>query len=361
LLVTRGTLDDRGSIEAADKSGMLSLAAGLGRQLSAGYAAGVEAAGEVPEGGPFDSIVVCGMGGSGVAGDVVRSLYSNELSIPVVSLKGYVLPAFVGVRGQTCSLVLAVSYSGDTEETLALYEQARNRGATVVTISSGGELAARSMAHAVRHVSVPNDVPTPRVALGYLSGAALGVLQSLGLVASPRRDVERTAELLSDLAERLGPERALSDNEAKALALWLAGRIPVVWGSEGLAEGAVLRWKNQLNENAKVPAFASLLPELDHNEIEGWRPGAGLPFGLVVLRHGAEDPRVASRVSASLDAVSDSGLAMREVWAEGSSPLESLFSLMMKADFASIYLAVVRGVDPTPVPVLTGLKKRLRP
>jgi glucose/mannose-6-phosphate isomerase len=359
LLVTRGTLDEPASIEATDRSGMLSLVGDLGRHLSAGYFSGVAVKHEVGE-PAFDSLVVCGMGGSGVAADVVRSLYSNLLSIPVVSIKGYELPAFVGAHGETRSLVLAVSYSGDTEETLSLEEQARGRGATVVTIGGGGQLAARSAAYGAPHVSVPNDIPMPRVALGYLAGAALGVLECFGLVASLRKEVQRTDALLSDLGQRLGPDQPLPANEAKALALWLAGRFPVVWGSEGLAEGAALRWKNQLNENAKVPAFASVLPELDHNEIEGWGPGAGIPYGLIVLRHAMEGDRLAARMSASMESVRDSDLAMREVWAEGSTPLQALFSLMMMADFSTIYVAILRGVDPTPVPVLTGLKEVLR-
>src|SRR5206468_6915576 len=113
--------------------------------------------------------------------------------------------------------------------------------------------------------------------------------------------------------------------------------------------------------NAKVPAYCSILPELDHNEIEGWSAGKGVSFGLVVLRHPGEHPRVADRVQASLVAISEANLPYREVWAEGDGPLQWLFSLMMKADFASVYLAVLRGVDPTPVPVLMELKERLRP
>jgi glucose/mannose-6-phosphate isomerase len=364
LLVTRGTLDDRASLDAFDRSGMLALAGGLGRQLRTGFEAAAalvsapqdEARSSLPPTSDVTGVVVCGMGGSGIAGDVVRSLMAGSAQVPVAGCKGYILPGSCGPG----TLVVAVSYSGNTEETLAAYEAAVARGCAVVSISAGGALAERAARTASPHVTVPSDVPMPRAAVGYLAGAALGVVDAIVGAGTLSDELEPTVALLDDLAARLGPDRPLLDNEAKELALWLAGRIPVVWGSEGLAEAAALRWKNQLNENAKIPAFSSLLPELDHNEIEGWGATSGVPFGLIVLRHGAEHPRIADRVDASLGAIGASALSVRQVGAEGSSPLANLFSLMMKADFASIYLAALRGVDPTPVPVLTGLKERLR-
>lgn len=363
--MTRGTLDDRASLEAIDRSGMLALAGGLGRQLRTGFeAAGGAISGPrdgarwgLPAPSEVTGVLVCGMGGSGIAGDVVRSLMAGSAKVPVAGCKGYALPGSCGPG----TLVVAVSYSGNTEETLATYDAAVARGCAVVSISAGGALAQRASLGGSPHVAVPSDVPMPRAAVGYLAGAALAVVDSVVGGGRVSDELEPTVALLDDLAARLGPDRPLPDNEAKELALWLAGRIPVAWGSEGLAEAAALRWKNQLNENAKIPAFCSLLPELDHNEVEGWGATSGLPFGLIVLRHGAEHPRIADRVDASLEAIGASALSVRQVWAEGSSPLASLFSLMMKADFATIYLAVLRGVDPTPVPVLMGLKERLRP
>jgi len=365
LLVTRGTLDDRASLEAIDGSGMLALAGGLGRQLRTGYEAAAAAMSRprdgahpsLPTAAEVTGVVACGMGGSGIAGDVVRSLMAESAQVPVAVCKGYVLPGSCGPG----TLVVAVSYSGNTEETLATHEAALARGCAVVSVSAGGALAERAARTGSPHVAVPSDVPMPRAAVGYLAGAALGVIDRVVGAGAVSDELEPTVALLDDLATRLGPDRPLPDNEAKELALWLAGRIPVVWGSEGLAEAAALRWKNQLNENAKVPAFCSLLPELDHNEVEGWGATSGVPFGLIVLRHGAEHPRISDRVDASLEAIGASTLSVRQVGAEGSSPLASLFSLIMKADFATIYLAALRGVDPAPVPVLTGLKERLRP
>jgi glucose/mannose-6-phosphate isomerase len=348
-------LDDERAVLAGDPGGMLGLVASLGAQLGEGHRRGVSAS-DLPSGAGVTSIVVAGMGGSGVAGDVLRSLYADRLPIPVSVVKGYRLPEYCGRN----TLVLASSFSGNTAETLAVFAEAAARGCRLVAITVGGELAMAAAGEEAALVRVPDDVPVPRAALGYLVGAVLGVLDATGLLPPGRDDVDRAALLLDDLARSLGPDRGSSDNEAKSLATWLLGRTPVVWGTEGLAEAASLRWKTQCNENAKVPALAGNLPELDHNEIEGWSPGSGSGFGLVVLRHPGEDSRVARRVAATLDAIGAAGLESREVLARGDSPLQRVLSLIMVGDFVTTYLGVARGVDPTPIPVLTGLKERLR-
>jgi glucose/mannose-6-phosphate isomerase len=230
----------------------------------------------------------------------------------------------------------------------------------VVALSSGGRLASLAMSDGVAHVPIPGHVPAPRAALGYLAGATAGLLEALGLVSDAGEDVARASAAAEALGAELGPERPVEENRAKALASWLDGRTPLVWGSEGPAEAAALRWKTQFNENAKLPAFHSVLPELDHNEIEGWTRGSGSPFGVVILRHAAEHPRIARRVQATLEAIGGSALECREVRAEGSSPMEIALSLITMGDFVTIYLAILRGEDPMPVRVLTHLKDRLR-
>jgi glucose/mannose-6-phosphate isomerase len=191
-------------------------------------------------------------------------------------------------------------------------------------------------------------------------GAAAGALEAVGLLPGAGAELEGVPATLEALSSALAPDRPIEANEAKSLAAWLHGRIPVVWGSEGIAEAAALRWKTQLNENAKLPAFHAVLPELDHNEIEGWTDDTGGPFALVVLRHTREHPRIARRVQATLEAVGGSGLESREVWGVGSTSMEILLSLVMLGDFVSTYLAVIRGIDPMPVQVLSQLKQRLR-
>jgi glucose/mannose-6-phosphate isomerase len=353
--VREGTLDDPAAIEGTDREGMLASVGSLGAQLAEGYRAGTSSPG-LPSAEGVRSLIVCGMGGSGVAGDVIRALYAERLPLPITVCRGYTLPDSCG----SDTLALAVSFSGETEETLAAYVDAVARGARMVVICGEGELAALAEADEVARLPTPSAIPAPRAALGFLAGAAIGVLEAVRLVAPAEEGVRQAASHLGELSRSLGPDRPVEVNEAKRLASWLLGRTPVIWGSEGLAEAAAVRWKTQCNENAKVPAFWSVIPELDHNEIEGWTPGAGRPYAAVVLRHGGEHPRIGARIDATKEAVSGSGLALREVHATHGAPMAALFSLIMMGDFASTYLGILRGVDPTPVPVLTALKERLR-
>ncbi len=337
--MTKGqaTLDDPAALRSADPEGMLSLVAALGTQLGEGFSLARRAR-DLPTAEGVGSIAVCGMGGSGIVGDVVSACFADRLPVPV----------------------LAVSYSGETEETLAGYGQAVAVGSKVTALSSGGKLAALARADRVPHVRIPGHVPAPRAALGFLVGAAAGVLEAVGLLPDVDTELGGASAVLEALSSELAPDRAAEGNRAKSLAEWLRDRIPVVWGSEGVAEAAALRWKTQFNENAKTPAFHAVLPELDHNEIEGWSEQTGRPFRLVVLRHAREHPRVARRVEATIEAIAGSSLECREVFVGGSTPTEILLSFVMLADFTSTYLAILRGVDPTPVHVLTRVKERLR-
>jgi glucose/mannose-6-phosphate isomerase len=349
----RATLDDPTRIAAVDRSGMLGAVAGLGGQLRRGFEAGRGT--PVPQ-NDHTAIVVCGMGGSGIAGDVVRGLLADRLNCPIVVSKGYGLPRFCGPK----TLLLAVSYSGNTEETVAAYEEAASRECRTVSVSAGGRLRELAEVRNGFHVELPADAPMPRAALGYLVGAVLGFVDHSYGWSDLFTDVSATARYLDELAPRWNPARPTERNEAKALAEWLVGRTPVIWGSEGLLEPVALRWKNQMNENAKVPAFWSLLPELDHNEVEGWSSDTAQEFAVIALRHPGEHPRVAERFALTVELASEAGLDAREVRAEGDGPLEWLFSQTLLGDFVSTYLAIIRGVDPTPVPALTGLKERLR-
>ncbi len=347
-------LDDPEALAASGPATMLALAADLGNQLRDAFAA-ARSVPDPPSGEGLRSLVVCGMGGSGISGDVVRALYWPRLPIPIAVVKGYVLPEFCGRD----TLVLASSFSGNTEETVAAYTEAVARGCRVVAITSGGELASLAEADQVPWIRLPPDIPMPRAALGHLAGGPIGLLDAIGLIPPAGGEVEAATLLLAGLAGRLGPDVPTESNEAKQLASWIGGRTPVIWGTEGIAEAAALRWKTQANENAKGPAWHGVLSELDHNEIEGWSAGAGGAYAAVVLRHPGEHPRVPFRVDATIEAVSGSGLEARQVHGSGTSPLERLLSLIMVGDFVGCYLGVLRGQDPLPIPVLTALKRRL--
>jgi glucose/mannose-6-phosphate isomerase len=341
------------AVERADPSGMLRTVLDLGAQCRTGYERGRAVRG-LPDAAGLTAVVACGMGGSGVAGDVLRALYRDRLGLPFEVVKDAVLPEFCGKD----TLVVCSSFSGRTAETLACFDVASERGCRLLVVSSGGELSKLAGDRGVPVVTVPtDDIPGPRAALGLLLFATLGALELMGLVPAVAEDLEESLSVLSSLASELGSER--SDNAAIELARWIGDRSAVVWGAEGLGSVAATRWKTQLNENAKTPAFASSLPELDHNEIVGWTEGTGGRFVLLMLRHEGEHPQVALRFPASMEIASVSGIEGRDVWARGESSLSRLLSLVMMGDAVSVYLGVLRGFDPTPIENIERLKKVL--
>jgi glucose/mannose-6-phosphate isomerase len=345
-------LDDPAALRAADPHGMLDVVAGLPSQCREGYAIGRSATG-LPSAEGLTSIVFCGMGGSAIAGDVIRALARDRLAVPVTVVRTPELPAHCGPD----TLVVASSYSGDTAETVALFDDAVGRGCRVVAAASGGRLADRAADAAL--LRLPAGFGMPRAAFGVLALAPLGALEAMGLLRGLEVEVEESASVLGDVIRAVGPGVPTTGNPAKSLARTVGERTPVVWGADGVAGVAAMRWAASFNENAKVPAFSSALPELDHNEIVGWSAGRGLAFFLIALRHAGEHPDVAARFPLSLEIAAASGLEIEEVWASGASPLARLLSLVLRGDLTTTYLAIVRGVDPTPIEAIARLKRAL--
>jgi len=338
---------------ANDPGGMLAAIGSVGEHLLVGHRRGLGAE-DLPAADGVHSIAICGMGGSGVPGDMVASLLGHRLGVPIVVSKGYRLPEFC----HTDTMVFVVSYSGNTEEVLGMYREAAVRGSRVVAVTSGGELARTAREDGVALVELPGDLPAPRAAVGYLSGALLGVLEATGLGPGIGPDVDHAARVAAAAAQRNGPDA--EGSPATDLARRIGARIPVIWGSEGVAATAALRWKTEFNENAKRPAFHASFPELDHNEIEGWSRGSGNGFFLVILRTPDEHPSVAPRVEATLAAIADAGLESEQVQAEGSQALANLLSLIQLGGFVSCYAGLAAGLDPTPIQRIEAMKARLR-
>jgi len=346
-------LDDELAVRAGDPGGMLATVAAFCEHCREGYRLG-RAATPLPEVQDVQSIAFCGMGGSAVAGDVIRTLYADRLPVPVVVVRSSELPEFCGPH----SLVLVSSHSGGTAEALACFDEAMKRGCRVIAIASGGELAARAEELELACVALPGGF-MPRAAFGYIALGALGALEAVGFVPPLEHDVEAASAELAALAATCAPSAPSAVNRAKHLAREIGDRTPVVWGGEGIGSVAAGRWKTQFNENAKVPAWASSLPELDHNEVVGWSQGAGSRSFVVALRHEGEPPDVAARFGPSLEIASAAGALVEEVWASGGSTLSRFLSLSLLGDFTTSYLGIARGFDPTPIEAIERVKRAL--
>ncbi len=304
----------------------------------------------------ISNIVVSGLGGSAIGGDIARTAAGGFLRCPFLVNRDYRLPSFV----DSSTLVFACSYSGNTEETLSAYEQAKRAGAAIVCISSGGQLAEKANIDGNPVVMIPGGLP-PRAAVGYSSVALLGSLRSLGLIAGIEEMLLEVAQLLSALVKRYTPEVPEASNKAKALARSLQGQIVAVYAASGTLEAAAVRWRGQMEENGKNLAFHHLLPEMTHNELVGWKwPEDVLrKIGVIFLRDSEDHPQVQKRFDFTRDFVESRAGVVREIWSEGKSLLARIYSVICLGDYVSLYLAYLNAEDPTPVEAIESLKRRL--
>lgn len=338
---------DTAAVEAVDSRGMLADVLGQPHQLEDALWR-VQSAGIEPIDAP-GGLLVCGMGGSAVGADLARGAIGDRARRPLVTSREYAPPSWVGED----TLVLCSSYSGDTEETLAAYAAAGDRGAPRVVMTTGGELAAAARADGVPVIGVPAGMQ-PRAAVAYMTVGALEVAALAGVTDSLRDEVEAASKLLRGLAEEWGPDAA-PDCEPKALARRLQAQVPVVYGAE-LTAPVAMRWRSQINENAEVPAFDGVLPEMDHNEICGW----GQPtFTAVFLQDGEQHTRVMRRIDLTADIVAAAGSPVERARTRGQTRVERVLSLVFLGDLLSLYLAVLNGVDPTSVARIEELKQQL--
>jgi len=342
-------LDDPGRLAAADPGGMLAAVASAGEQARAALLA-AEAA---PLVGPQpEVVVVAGMGGSGVAGEVLAARAFADAPVPVVTVKGDRLPGFVGPG----TLLVAVSYSGSTDETLAAVHQGLAAGARLVAVASGGPLAELAVSRSAPLVLVGAG-RQPRAAFWSLVVPVCSAAEAAGVLPPLREEVGAAAAALDAEVDALGPEVPTDKNPAKQAALRLLGRLPVCWGTGPLGAVAATRLRTQCNENAKVSAVSAALPEADHNDVMGLEGGLGPGRELVLLRDPAgEHERDGRRVAAAVEAVGADPVVCR---AGDGPPLARLARLVAFADYTATYLALTTGVDPTPVRSIDRLKAAL--
>jgi glucose/mannose-6-phosphate isomerase len=348
-------LDDPSSFRACDPSGMLKTVLALPAQLLEAWERALAAPISRPSAAPAH-VVALGMGGSAIAADLAAAYLAPGLTVPMVTVREARLPAYVGRR----SAVIATSYSGETEETLAGAEAALRAGAHLVAITSGGRLAALAAGGTTLRV---RGGLQPRAALAYLLAPTLAVLERWGLAGPCGADVDEAIGVLGAIAVEAGPDVPLSRNPAKRLAETLHGVVPAVYAGAPSLAPVARRWKTQFNENSKALAAWDVFPELTHNEVVGWGAPRELArrVAAVILLGGDEEPRDMRRIRIARDAVLDGAAAVvHEVRARGTGRLARLLSLVFLGDLASVYLAYLRDIDPTPVEAIDRIKRRMQ-
>lgn len=297
---------------------------------------------------PSAGVLVCGVGGSAIGGDLAAAALGRRLARPLFTVRGYELPSWTTDEWTA----LCVSYSGDTEEVLSCFDRAGELGARRVAVTTGGELVERARPHGVPVVGLPGILRAPRSAVAYMLVVAAEVAAASGAAPPMRDEIEAAAV---GLEGRLAALRA----RAAEVAARLEGAVPVVVGA-GLTVAAARRWKTQVNENAKVPAFFSELPEADHNELCGW---AGAPTGAslaaVLLEDADQHPRERLRFGLTAEAIEAEGAEAIRIDTEGASRTERLLWAVMLGDLVSLALAEARGVDALPIEAIDGLKSAL--
>ena len=302
-----------------------------------------------------EAVVILGMGGSAIGGDLLRTLLGSECPVPIIVNRDYTIPAFVNER----TLAIASSYSGNTEETLAALKAAQQAGAMLLAIATGGKLAARA-----RELNVPlltfDYRAQPRAALGHSIVALIGIVGRLGLVSDKEADLDEALAVMESWQREINEAVPLAENPAKNLAVKLQEHLSVVYGAGHLSEVA-RRWKGQFNENAKAWAFFEQLPEMNHNALAGVEFPAYLSEKIVavMLTSSLNHPRTRVRFQITQEILSQRGVSCEVVEARGLSRLAQMLSAIHFGDYVSFYLAMLYGVDPTSLEVVDYLKERL--
>jgi len=374
ILSAQDRLDDLSLLEAADPGGMLRQAASAAAQVrtSARVTAETDLGAVISAGRPR-SIVVTGMGGSGVAGEVLAAVCGPGSASPVLAQHDYRLPGWVGAA----DLVIAVSCSGTTEETLSAAREAVRRGCPLVGVGRAGSPLAL-VAEQARAPFIPvHPAGMPRFTLWGLAVPLMQIADRLGVADIPADALESAAAELERVSHLCRPDSESFVNPAKTLALELDGTLPMIWGSSALTGVAATRFACQLNENAKYPAIPGVLPEANHNQVvvfDGpfapWSangpqvlddedPRPAVPLRLVLLRDSEEHPQVTRRREVSAELAGQHGIGVTELAADGETALHRLAGLLQLIDYAAVYLGIAIGVDPGPVAVISELKERI--
>lgn len=351
--MSKPILDDPENIKAVDKSGMINFCVNLSKlyREAADLAKNVRLSYPKP-----DNIIVAGMGGSAIGGDLLKDWAKSQIDVPIEVNREYELPSYAGEG----TLVMLTSYSGDTEETLSTFLDALNRKCMIFCVTSGGAMLENADRLGVPYLKVPGGMP-PRAALPYLFTPLLICMENMGLVRGAKDELGEALTLLEKTSKDNAPEKPTIENFCKALALNIGQTSPIIYGF-GFYRSVAMRYKQQFNENSKVPAKWDVFSELNHNETVGWERAGQLAkdYSAILLRDKAEPTAIETRIEITRELVEQAGAALLEVQAQGKSRLAKMLSTTLIGDFTSVYLAVLRDVDPTPVKTINYLKETLK-
>lgn len=301
------------------------------------------------------NVLVCGMGGSAIGGDVLRVFAEQTARVPIAVNRGYVIPGYVDAH----TLIVVMSYSGGTEESLAAYAEARRREAQCVVVTSGGALREKAAVDGVPVAIIPGGL-APRCALAYMFFPLLVIAARLGILDVPQSDLQAALAVLARCTREYADHRD-AGNKAILIAERLRGKLPVLYGAQLGLDAVLLRWRCQIEENAKMLAYSNVLPEMNHNEIVGWEQNEDLLRRIaVIVLHDRDDlPRIRTRIGVTLDLIRPFAADIIEIHADEENPLARIFGLICLGDWVSFYLAMATGVDPFPIEKINRLKSAL--
>ena len=351
---TVNILDDGAAIGRRDHGNMLARVAHFGDQLRTGWA--LSRSLQLADAHrSANAVAVLGMGGSAVCGDLVRAIFADRLTVPVSSVRDYDLPAWVGQK----TLVVAVSHSGATEETISALSAALERRCPVAVITTGGPIGDVAARVNLPRLTYTSDAP-PRAALGFTLSLLSGLLERAGMLAVEGGEVEAAAAASASVVRACGPETPTESNIAKQLAWSLVDRLPVIEGTGSLAAVA-RRWKTQINENSNSAAVAEELPEATHNAVVGYEQPEVLRDHqyLVFLRSTSDQPRNDHRATLSAELLDEVRIGHQSVTIDGEGRFAQACAAITLGDYVSSYLGLLYGVDPSATPALTLVKERM--
>ena len=346
-------LDNLSEIKRIDESDMLSFCVDAPKH----YAKAAKQAKTVSISYPKpQTIIVAGMGGSAIGGELLKDWARDKIAVPIEVCREYSLPAYANKN----TLVFVISYSGETEESLSVFLDAIKRKCMTVCISSGGVLHEFSEKLNVPHLCVPSGM-APRATLPYLFAPLPILLEKIGLVSDVTSEISETIKILRHVSDSSSPEKSFNNNFSKKLASNICGTVPVIYGF-GIYRAVALRLKTQFNENSKVPAKWEFFPELNHNEIVGWEAVKELAkcFSVILIRDDDEPEAMRQRIQATKELICKESVKVFEIQSFGKSRLAKMSSVICIGDFASVYLAIMRGIDPTPVKTIDLLKEKMK-